>query len=91
MPASPNNSKKRTHFPISSDTPQENPAALLARLEVVSISLKDFIQQFMNYKPTVDQNFLNHLEVVLPETCIFLTTYQILDQILKHQKKIISI
>ena len=30
-------------FPISSDTPQENPAALLARFEVVSISLNDFI------------------------------------------------
>ena len=42
----PNSSSNLTPFAISSAIPQENPTALLARFEVVSISLKDFINKF---------------------------------------------
>ena len=91
MPARPNNSRRRILFPISSATPQENPIALLARFEVVSISLNDFIFLFKSYKPIDGQNFLIHLAVVRLETCIFLATYLILDQISKLQRKIVLI
>ena len=57
MPGKPNNSNRRTLYPISSATPQEKPTALLARLEVVSISLNDFIYLSKNYIPIDDQNF----------------------------------
>ena len=43
MPGKPNISNCLIHLPISSDSPQENPAAFEALLAVVSISLKDFI------------------------------------------------
>ena len=41
----PNNSNKRILLPSSSATPHEKPTALLDRLAIVSISLKDFIFQ----------------------------------------------
>ena len=41
MPGKPNISKFLIFFPTSSAIPQENPAALEARFDIVSISLND--------------------------------------------------
>ena len=58
-------------LPTSSEIPHENPAALLALFEVVSISLKDLVFQFRNCTPIVDHNFLDLQGEELLETYIF--------------------
>ena len=67
----PNSSSSLIPLAISSASPQENPAALLALFDVVSISLKDFMFKNVIYIPTVHHNLLDRSEVVLLETCIF--------------------
>ncbi len=56
-------------LPISSATPQANPAALDARFAVVSISLKDCIINLMSYKPNC------HLKISSREEEVLLDTY----------------
>ena len=49
---------------ISSEMPQEKPAALDARFDVVSTSLRDCIISLEHYKPNYRLNFLTHWIVV---------------------------
>ena len=89
IPFSPNNSNWRTDFPTSSEFPHEKPTALLALLTAVSISLSDLIVNLLFYIPIAHHNFLTHLAMEHLETCKFSTTYLILGQTLRLQKKII--
>ena len=57
-------------FPISSAIPQANPAALEARFDVVSISLKDCIINSKNYKPNYRLKVSFHEEEALLDTCL---------------------
>ena len=91
IPGKLNSSNNLILFPVSSETPQEYPAAFEALLTVVSISLSDFIIKYWFYIPTARHNFLTHLEAELLGTYKFLTICQIVDQILMPQKKIILI
>ena len=69
MPGKPNISKFLMFFPISSAIPHANPAALEARFDIVSISLKDCIINVANYKP------MYHLKVSFREVVAHLDTY----------------
>ena len=68
MPGKPNISKFLMFFPISSATPQANPAAFEARFDVVSISLKDCIINLENCKPNCRLKVSFHEEEVLLDT-----------------------
>ena len=71
MPGNPNISKFLIFFPISSATPHANPAALEARFDVVSISLKDCIINVANYKPMYHLKLSFHEVVERPDTYLF--------------------
>ena len=89
MPGKLNSSNNLILFPVSSETPQEYPAAFEALLTVVSISLSYLINKYWFYTHNALHNFLDHLEVELLGTYKFLTICQIADQILMPRKKII--